>query len=81
VLVVHDLVAHVDGGPVFLQRALDDLDRAHDAGAKSPRLSQDDFHRFTSIGGSLFLGTELFGSNLVSIGFVGGNFVGLGPTS
>ncbi len=45
VLVVHDLVAHVDGRAVFLQRALDDLDRPNDAGAKTPRLSQDHFHR------------------------------------
>src|ERR1700687_4730592 len=42
----------MDGRSVFLQRALDDLDGTHDAGAKTPRLSQDHFHRFTSIGGS-----------------------------
>ena len=45
VLVVHDLVAHVDRRAVFLQRALDDLDRAHDAGAKSAGLSKYDAHR------------------------------------
>jgi hypothetical protein len=36
VLVVHDLVAHVNRRAVQLERALDDLDRALDAGAESP---------------------------------------------
>ena len=44
VLVVHDLVAHVDGWAVLLQRALDDLDRAHHTGAKSAGLGQYHLH-------------------------------------
>ena len=43
-LVVHDLVAHVDRRPVFIERAFDDLDRAHDAGAKPARLGQNNLH-------------------------------------
>ena len=42
--VVDDLVAHVDRRTVFLQRALDDLDRAHDAGAKTSGLGENDLH-------------------------------------
>jgi hypothetical protein len=45
VFVVNDLVAHVDRRPVFLERALDDLDRTHDPGAKSARLCQIHSHR------------------------------------
>ena len=41
--VVHDLVAHVDRRAEALQRALDDLDRTVDAGAKAARLGEDDF--------------------------------------
>ena len=41
--VVHDLVAHVDRRAEALQRALDDLDGAVDAGAKAARLGEDDF--------------------------------------
>ena len=37
VLVVDDLLAHVDGRPVQLERALDGLDRAVDAGAVAAR--------------------------------------------
>ena len=44
VFVVHDLVAHIDRRAVFLQRALHDLDRAHDARAKAARLRQINFH-------------------------------------
>jgi hypothetical protein len=40
VAVVHDLVAHIDGGAVALERALDDLDGALDAGAETARRSQ-----------------------------------------
>ena len=36
--VVHDLVAHVDGRAEGVERALDDLDRAVDAGAESTRI-------------------------------------------
>jgi hypothetical protein len=35
VLVVHDLVAHVDRRAVQLERALHDLDRTLDAGAEA----------------------------------------------
>jgi hypothetical protein len=49
VLVVHDLVAHVDGRPIFLQRALDDLNGANHARAKSARLGQDHFHQHLPI--------------------------------
>jgi hypothetical protein len=41
--VVHDLVAHVDGRAELLQRALDDLDGAVDAGAEAARLREQDF--------------------------------------
>ena len=41
--VVHDLVAHIDGRAEARQRALDDLDRAVDAGAEAARLGQHDF--------------------------------------
>ena len=40
--VVHDLVAHIDRRAVFLQRQLDDVDRAHDARTESARLGQND---------------------------------------
>jgi hypothetical protein len=39
---VDDLVAHVDRRAELLERALDDLDRAIDAGAKAARLGEDD---------------------------------------
>ena len=45
VLVVHDFVTHVDRRTVFLQRALDDLDGTDDAGAKTARLGEYDFHQ------------------------------------
>ncbi len=41
--VVHDLMAHVERASVGAQRAADSLDGTIDAGAKSARLSQDDF--------------------------------------
>ena len=44
-LVVDDLVAHIDRRPVALERLLDDLDRALDAGAEAARLGEDDLHR------------------------------------
>ena len=44
VFIVNDLMAHIDRRAVLLERALDDLDRAHDAGAKSARLRQKHFH-------------------------------------
>src|SRR5277367_3611543 len=51
VLVVHDLVAHVDRGTVFLQGALDDFDRADHAGAKTARLSEYHLHQRPPGGG------------------------------
>ena len=41
VLVVHDLVQHEHGCAVQLERALEDLDRAVDAGAEPARRGQD----------------------------------------
>ena len=45
VLVVHDLMAHIDRRAVLLQGALDDLDGADHAGAKAARLSKYDLHQ------------------------------------
>ena len=45
VFVVDDLVAHIDRRAVFLQRALDDVDRPHHAGAEAARLGQHDIER------------------------------------
>ena len=45
VLVVDDLVAHVDRRPEAAQRPLDDLDRPLDAGAEAARLGEDDAQR------------------------------------
>ena len=35
---VDDFMADIDGGAVFLERQLDDVDRTHDASAKAPWL-------------------------------------------
>jgi hypothetical protein len=43
-LVVDDFVAHVDRRAVKLERALDDLDRAIDAGAETTGLGENDVH-------------------------------------
>ena len=43
-LVVHDLVAHVDRRAVQLERALDDLDGALDAGAEPSRVREQYLH-------------------------------------
>ena len=43
-LVVDDFVPHVDRGTVRTERALDDLDRAIDAGAESAGLGEKDLH-------------------------------------
>ncbi len=40
--VVNDLVAYVDGRPVFLERKLDDLDGPVDAGTKAARSCEQD---------------------------------------
>src|SRR4029078_6840704 len=42
--IVHNLVAYVDGRPVLCKRALDDFDRAIDAGAETARLGEEDLH-------------------------------------
>ncbi len=44
-LIVHDLVAHIDRRAVFLQRPFDDLDGAHDTGAETARLGEYHFHQ------------------------------------
>jgi hypothetical protein len=46
---VHNLVAHIDRRPVFLQGALDNLNRAHDAGTKTARLGEYHFHPKTPL--------------------------------
>ena len=40
VAVVHDLMPHIDRRPIFLQGALDDLDRAFDPGTEPAGLGQ-----------------------------------------
>ena len=44
VTVVHDLVAHVDGRSILLERLLHDVDGTHDAGAIAARLGEYHFH-------------------------------------
>ena len=44
VAVVHDFVAHVDRRAQRFERALDDLDRAVDAGAETAGIGEDDVH-------------------------------------
>ncbi len=44
VLVVHHLVAHVDGRTENAERPLDNLDGAIDAGAEATWIGQQDFH-------------------------------------
>ncbi|MCY1539447.1 hypothetical protein D9M68_750340 [compost metagenome] len=44
VLVVHDLVAHVDGRAVAPQRVFDRVDGPHDAGAETTGLGKDHAH-------------------------------------
>src|ERR1700730_16716434 len=46
--IVDDLVAHIDGRAVFLERLFDDLDGALDAGAEPSGLGQDDPHTLSS---------------------------------
>ena len=51
VLVVHDLVAHIDRRAELLQRAFDDLDGALDSGAEPAWIGKQDFHgRFSHAG-------------------------------
>src|SRR4029079_2503252 len=42
--VVHDFVPHVDRRSIFIERALDNLNRTYDAGAEAARLRQYNFH-------------------------------------
>ena len=56
VAVVHDLVADIDRRAVFLERALDDLDRAFDPGAEASRLGQHHPHHIASPASQLALG-------------------------
>jgi hypothetical protein len=44
-LVVNDLMAHIDGRAELLERALDDVDGPHDAGAKAARLCKNYAHQ------------------------------------
>ena len=43
-LVVHDLVAHIDGLAIFIERLFDDIDGAYDAGAEAAWLGKDNSH-------------------------------------
>ncbi len=52
VLVVHDLVSHVDRCAVEIERALDDLDRSVHSGAKAARLCKKGFHALCVLVGS-----------------------------
>ena len=46
--IVHDLVPDIDRRPVFLERALDDLDRPFDPGTKPSGLRQHHSHHLAS---------------------------------
>ena len=43
-LVVHDLVAHIDGLAILIERLLDDIDGAHDPGTEAAWLGKNDSH-------------------------------------
>jgi hypothetical protein len=47
VFVMHDLVPNIDRRAILLERALHDLDGAHDPGAKAAGLREIHFHRST----------------------------------
>ena len=49
VAVVDDLVPHVQGGAVLLERDLDDLDRADNACAEASGSAEDDLHHIPSL--------------------------------
>jgi hypothetical protein len=55
VAVVHDLVAHIDRGPVLLQGPLDDLDRSFDPRTEPAGLRQHNSHHRVSSPRSLLL--------------------------
>ena len=40
--IVDDLVPDIDGRAIKIERALDDIDRAHHAGAESARTGEED---------------------------------------
>ena len=42
--VVHDLMAHIDGLAILIERLLDDIDGAHDPGTEAARLGKNDSH-------------------------------------
>jgi hypothetical protein len=42
--IMDDFVPNIDRGAVFIDRTLDDLDRAFDAGTKTTGLSEDNLH-------------------------------------
>ena len=49
VFIVDDLVPHIDRRAIFLERALDDLNRTYNACAKSAGLGQIYFHGMMSV--------------------------------
>ena len=53
VFVMDDLMPHIDRRAVFLQRALDDVDRPHDAGAEAARLGQHHIEGTQLVPGSI----------------------------
>ncbi len=50
--VMHHLVADINRRAEFFQRLFDDGDRPFDAGAKAPRIGQQDAHRMPTISAS-----------------------------
>ena len=59
VFVMHDFVAHVDGGPPFIERHFDDLDRPVHACAKAARGGEVEGEGGLGHGCLRLLGTEL----------------------
>jgi hypothetical protein len=43
-LVVHDLVAHIDGLAILIERLLHDIDGTHDPGTEAAWLGKNDSH-------------------------------------
>ncbi len=43
-LVVDDLMAHIDGLAILIERLLHDIDGAHDPGTEAARLGKNDLH-------------------------------------
>jgi hypothetical protein len=68
VFIVHDLMTHIDRRAVLLERALDDLDRAHDARAKPAGLRQIHFHGMpvTQVAPNSFLYLRPAGASAIS---------------